>query len=140
MNFDQNNNVVKICTQGMSLEGEGKKEEAFQLFQQAWQEASDDFEKFTAAHYVARHQKNVDSKLKWDLLSLNHALKIDSAATKGILPSLYLNVGKCYEELNDFVNAKINYELAQFFSPFLPDDGYGRMIQSGIENGMIRIS
>jgi hypothetical protein len=56
MQFDPNNNIVKLCTQGMSLEGEGKKEEALKLFQQAWDEATHDFEKFTAAHYVARHQ------------------------------------------------------------------------------------
>jgi hypothetical protein len=36
MQFDPNNNIVKLCAQGMTLEGEGKKTEALKLFQQAW--------------------------------------------------------------------------------------------------------
>ena len=62
MEVDPNNNVVKLCTQGMGLEGEGKPEEARELFIKAWNEATNDFEKFTAAHYVARHQKSVSDK------------------------------------------------------------------------------
>jgi rifampin ADP-ribosylating transferase len=42
-----------------------KLEEASKLFLQAWNEATNDFEKFIAAHYVARHQQNVPDKLKW---------------------------------------------------------------------------
>lgn len=58
MQFDPNNHVVKPCANGMDKEGQGKLEEASSLFFQAWNEATNDFEKFTAAHYVARHQKN----------------------------------------------------------------------------------
>ena len=65
MEFDQSNNVVKLCTQGMDMEGKGKSEEATKLFLKAWNEAASDFEKFTAAHYVARHQKNIPDKLNW---------------------------------------------------------------------------
>jgi tetratricopeptide (TPR) repeat protein len=139
MQFDPNNNIVKLCAQGMSLEGEGKKEEAFILFQQAWNEATNDFEKFTAAHYVARYQKNVADKLKWDKTALNLALKINDENMKGTYPSLYLNIGKCYEDLNDFKGARENYELALSFTTFLADDGYGKMIKGGIKNGIERV-
>lgn len=64
MEFDPNNNVVKLCAQGMDMEGKGNLEEASKLFFQAWEEATNDFEKFTAAHYVARHQKSAADKLK----------------------------------------------------------------------------
>lgn len=139
MQFDVNNNVVKLCARGMNLEGEGKKEEALKIFQQAWDEASTDVEKFTAAHYVARHQNSVSDKLHWDETALHFALKINDEQVKGAYPSLYLNIGKCHEDLNDFINAHKNYELALSFTNFLTDDGYGRMIKNGIINGLERV-
>lgn len=48
----------------MTAEGQGQMETAFKLFQQAWDEATADFEKFTSAHYVARQQKNEADKIK----------------------------------------------------------------------------
>jgi len=65
MEFDPRNNVIKLCVQGMDMERKGKPDEARRIFLQAWNEATNDFERFTAAYYVARHQKNVRDKLKW---------------------------------------------------------------------------
>jgi tetratricopeptide (TPR) repeat protein len=139
MQFDPNNKVVKLCAQGMTLEGQGKPEEAHNLFQQAWNESTNDFERFTSAHYVARHQNHVSRKLEWDLVALNLALKINDPSVEEVLPSLYLNIAKCYEDLNDFKNAKINYRLALSFTNSLPDDGYGSMVKKGIAEGLKRI-
>ncbi|MEO8112195.1 MAG: tetratricopeptide repeat protein [Ginsengibacter sp.] len=66
-------------------------------------------------------------------------MKIDDETVKGTLPSLYLNIGKCYEDLGDFKNAKSNYQAALSFTNSLPDNGYGNMIQAGITNGLIRV-
>ncbi|WP_218962163.1 hypothetical protein [Sphingobacterium sp. 1.A.4] len=123
----------------MELEGQGKKNEALQLFQRAWNIATNDFEKFTSAHYVARHQENTEKKLQWDEAALNLALKINSDNIKVALPSLYLNVAKCYEDLGDFPNARTNYENAIYHANLLPDDGYGNMIKGGIRDGLSRI-
>jgi rifampin ADP-ribosylating transferase len=139
MQFDPNNNVVNLCAQGMDMEGKGKPEDASRLFLQAWNEATNDFEKFTAAHYVARHQKSIADKLKWDETALQLALKINNDTVKGIFPSLYLNIAKCYEDLNDFDNARKNYQLALSFTNLLPDNGYGNMIKGGIMNGIARV-
>jgi tetratricopeptide (TPR) repeat protein len=140
MQFDPDNNVVKLCAQGMSNETEGNADEAAKLFLQAWKEATNDFEKFTAAHYVARHQKTVADKLKWDETALNLALKINDDKMKGSYPSLYLNIAKCYEDLKDIDNAKKNYQLALSFTKLLPDNGYGKMIKGGIMNGIERVT
>lgn len=140
MLFDPDNNVVKLCAQGMNLEGKGKLKDANRLFLQAWKEATNDFEKFTAAHYVARYQKSVEEKLKWDETALQLAFKIDDDTIKETYPSLYLNIAKCYEDLNDFVNAKKNYQLALSFTNKLPDNGYGDMIIEGIKNGIKRVT
>jgi tetratricopeptide (TPR) repeat protein len=139
MQLDPNNPIVRLCAQGMNLEGEGKKAEALRLFEQAWNEATNDFEKFTSAHYVARHQETVADKLKWDQIALTLALKLNDDNLKKAYPSLYLNIAKCFEDLNDFDNAQKNYELALSFSNLLPDDGYGKMIKGGILKGIERL-
>jgi tetratricopeptide (TPR) repeat protein len=123
MDFDPNNNVIKLCVQGMDMEGKGKSEEASRLFLSAWNEATNDFEKFTAAHFVARHQKNVSDKLKWLETALQFAVEINNEAVKGAFPSLYKNIAKCYEDLGDPDNAKKNYELAISFSNKPSDKG-----------------
>lgn len=140
MEFDPNNHIVKLCAQGMEMEGKGRPEEASKLFLQAWNEATNDFEKFTAAHYVARHQKSVTDKLKWDETALQLALKIDLDTVKGAFPSLYLNIAKCHEDLLDFAKAKKNYDLALSYANLLPDDGYGKMVKAGIKTGIERVT
>jgi hypothetical protein len=123
MEFNPNNTIIKLCLQGMDMEGKGKPEEASALFLQAWNEASTDFEKFIAAHYVARHQKNVPDKLKWTETALQFALKINDDTVKSAFPSLYSNLAKCYEDLNDPDNAKKNHELAISFQEKPSDRG-----------------
>jgi len=140
MQFDPNNNVVRLCAQGMEMETKDKPEEANKLFLQAWDEATNDFEKFTSAHYVARHQKSIADKLMWDEIALNLALKIKDEPIKANCASLYLNIAKCYEDLNDIDNAKKNYQLALSFTNLLPDNGYGKMIKGGIVNGIERVT
>jgi tetratricopeptide (TPR) repeat protein len=93
------------------------------LFLQAWNEASSDFEKYIAAYYVARHQKNISEKLNWFETALRFALKINNDTVKGAFPSLYLNIAKCNEELGDLDNAKKNYALAVSFMDKLSDNG-----------------
>ena len=110
MEFNPNNPVIKCCVQGMDMEEKGRPEEASKLFHQAWNEATNDFEKFTAAYYVARHQKSISEKLKWLKTALQYALNVNNDAVTGAYPSLYLNIAKCYEDLNDSDNAKKNYE------------------------------
>ena len=139
MQVDKNNNVVKLCAEGMDLEGQGRKKEALEIFQQAWKESSNDFEKFTSAHYVARHQESIENKLKWDKTALEFALKINDENTRGAFPSLYLNIAKCFEDLNDFNSARNSYQLALSHTDLLPEDGYGNMIKAGINNGLDRI-
>ncbi len=107
----------------MAAEESGETEEAITKFLQAWKESTDDFEKFTAAYYVARSQKDVRDKLKWFETALEAGLKIDDVTVKSAFPALYSNIAKCFEELNDLENAKKNYELANSFSAKPSDDG-----------------
>ncbi len=137
--FNQDNEIIKLCADGMAAEGQGEMAKAKSLFLQAWEESRSDFEKFTVAHFVARHQETVSDKLKWDQTSLEMALKVKDENIKGSFPSLYLNIGKCYEDLNELDLAKKNYQLADSYLDFLPEDGYGTMIKSGIFAGLKRV-
>ena len=123
MEFNPKNNVVKRCLQGMEQEANGKPEEAGRLFLQAWNEASNDFEKFIAAYYVAGQQKNLPDKLNWLETTLQLALKINDDSVKAAFGLLYKKIAECYEELNDLNNAKKNYELANSFTENPSDNG-----------------
>lgn len=121
MEFSPFNRVVKLCLQGMEMEEKGKPEEASKLFLQSWDEATNNFEKFLAAHYIARHQKTVSDKLNWLETALQFALKINDDAVKSAFPSLYLNIAKCYEDLNNADKAKENFDLATSYK-YNPSD------------------
>ena len=123
MEFNPSNPIIKLCLQGMDMEGKDKPEEAGRLFLQAWNEAANDFEKYIAAYYVARHQKKIPDKLKWFETALQFALKINNDTIRSAFPSLYSNIAKCYEDLNDPANAKKNQESAALFRDKLSDKG-----------------
>ena len=123
MEFSPSNPVVKLCLQGMGMEEQGQPEEASRLFLQAWSQATDDFEKFTAAHYVARHQKDISGKLEWLETTLQFALQINGDSVSSAFPALYANIATCYEQLGDADNAKMNHELAASFAANPSDKG-----------------
>ena len=123
MEFNPGNNVIKLCVQGMAMEEKGNPDEASKLFLQAWNEATNDFEKYLAAYYVARHKENVPAKLKWLETALQFALKVNSESAKSALPNLYSNIAKCHEDLGDVDNAKKNFELANSFKGKPTDKG-----------------
>jgi tetratricopeptide (TPR) repeat protein len=106
MEFNPNNNIVKLCLQGMDMEAKGNPVEAGKIFLQAWNEATTDFEKYLAAYYLARHQKDASAKLQWFETALQLALKTDSHSTNSALPSIYSSIARCYEDLNDIETAK----------------------------------
>jgi hypothetical protein len=96
----------------MAMEEVGKPEDARRLFLQAWKEATNDFEKYIAAYYVARQQDNVADQLKWLETALRFALKVNNVAATSAFPGLYSKIAECYQELGDADNAKKNAELA----------------------------
>ncbi|HLO61282.1 MAG TPA: NAD(+)--rifampin ADP-ribosyltransferase [Bacteroidales bacterium] len=121
MEFSPDNHIVKLCIQGMVLEEKGNPEKASEIFLQAWNDAIDDFEKFLAAYFVARNQKDIQDKLKWLLTDLQLALKINNDAVIPAFPVLYSTIAKCYEEIGDMDNGKKNYSQAHLF-PEKPSD------------------
>lgn len=123
MEFNPFNNVVRLSLQGMSMEENGKPEEAGKFFHQAWTEATGDLEKFIAAYYLARYQKNIPDKLKWLQTALESALKITDGSVNSAFPALYANIAKCYEDLGDLAEAKKHYASAAACNSTPSDSG-----------------
>jgi rifampin ADP-ribosylating transferase len=123
MEFNPANKVVKLSLQGLQMEEQGKLEEAAKLFLHAWNEAEDDLEKFIAAHYVARHQKNVPDKLQWLETALHFALTINNDSVNSALPKLYSDIANLYDFLNNAEMAQKNYELANLYKVNPSDKG-----------------
>jgi tetratricopeptide (TPR) repeat protein len=138
MFFEPENHVVKLCAEGIALEGEPEKASLY--YQKAWDVAVNNEERFIAAHYIARIQSTPAEKLKWDQIALMEALSVDKEYVKAAYPSLYLNLGKCYEDLSDFKIALQNYQQGLAFSDHLNDDGYSKMIKSALESGLKRVT
>jgi hypothetical protein len=71
--------------------------------------------KISCCYYVPQRQKNRSDKLEWFQTALQLALKINNYRIKGAFASLSVNIAKWYDDLNDFENAKKNYELVNLF-------------------------
>lgn len=123
MDFSPQNPVVQLCMQAMEKQGKGEPEEAKRLFLQAWSEAASDFERFIAAHFIARDQANVADRLQWLQATLQFALEVNDDTVAAAFPSLYSGIAECHDALGDHTNAKTNHELAISFDHAPSDRG-----------------
>ena len=140
MPYDPDNKVVQLCVDGMNVEAQGDIEKAKSLFKQAWDIAENDFEAFTAAHYVGRNQNTPEETLHWNEEALRLAQATAMDDVNAYYPSLYLNVAKAHEDLQNHAQAAKHYILAAESCSNLPQSNYGEMIKKGIAEGLKRVS
>lgn len=112
MEFNPANPIVKLCIMGMAQEEKGNPDAANSLFRQAWQDATHDFEKYIAAYFIARHEKEMAQKLRWFETALQFGLKVNNDSVNGALPALYTHIADCYTALGDADNAQEYQALA----------------------------
>ncbi|HKR67010.1 MAG TPA: NAD(+)--rifampin ADP-ribosyltransferase [Thermoanaerobaculia bacterium] len=112
MDFNPTHPIVQLCLRGLASAEKGEPEEARRLYLQAWTEAASDFERFLAAHFIARQQPDVAGKLQWLGTALQFALKVNDDRVAAAFPSLYSDIAECEEELGHHAGAKTNRELA----------------------------
>jgi tetratricopeptide (TPR) repeat protein len=137
--MDPNNPIVKLCAQGIEIEMKGDRAEARSLFLQAWELRKDDVDACIAAHYVARHQETLTETLRWNELALTHALNASAESIRSFYPSLYLNLGKSYEDLGDIARARELYEQGAQSIDEVPEGGYGGIVRQGLHNALQRV-
>ena len=104
--------VVQLCVEGTRAEFAGRLAEAAALYRRAWETASGDYEACIAAHYVARVQTTVEDALRWNEEALRRADASGDARVRDFYPSLYLCLGRSYEEVGDSARSRRYYDLA----------------------------
>jgi tetratricopeptide (TPR) repeat protein len=132
METDPNNPVVRLCAQGISAGMGGRADDAKRLYQEAWEARTDDYEASIVAHYLARVQRTPDEVLNWNRESLRYADAVNDERVAGFYPSLYLNMGKAYEDLGKRDEARKFYGLAEGEAATLPEGKYGDMVRHGV--------
>lgn len=110
--MDLNDPVIKLCIEGSQAEFKGQIDEARSLYRQAWDAAQDDFEVCVAAHYMARHQDDLEEKLYLNQVALDRANAVADGPVQEFYPSLFLNMGHSYELLGNQDEARRYYDLA----------------------------
>lgn len=123
MEFDPHNHIVQLCLQGMQMEITAQPGEAKKIFEKTWQEAANDFEKYLAAYYLARHQDNTAGTLHWLEKTLELALEVNTVAVKTALQAIYSKIAACYHEMNNHEKANEYRDLANSFTGKLYDSG-----------------
>lgn len=137
--MDPTNAVVKLCAQGIEEEGRGNGAEATTVFAQAWTQSTNDFERCIAAHYLARHQATAELSLRWNQEALDCANRVADDSVAEFFPSLYLNLGKSHEDLENDDEARRLYECAAAKLASVPAGAYRDIVQDGINRGLLRV-
>lgn len=101
MEFNPANPIVKCCIMGMAQEENGNREAAVALFGQAWREATHDFEKYIAAYFIARHENELQQKLRWFETALQFGQQVNNDSVNSALPGIYRHIADCYARLGD---------------------------------------
>jgi hypothetical protein len=140
MGIDPENPVVKLCAAGIGAEMAGRRDEAAHLYQEAWDARTSDFESCIAAHYLARLQNTPQDALHWNAEALRFADAASDSSLRDFFPSLYLNLGKSHEDLENFAEAKKFYLLAETSVSALPDGQYAEIVKRGIRGGLERLA
>lgn len=123
MKFDPNNPIIKLCMKAMSLEESEKIDETITVLHKAWDQASDDYEKFLVAYHLGIRQKSNMDKLKWMKTSLSSALRINDENVISAYPILYSNIAKYYDSMDHSDEALKNYDLAKSYRGQPTDSG-----------------
>lgn len=139
MSIDPENPIVKLCAKGIEEEMSGNIAVAGDLYHQAWEQKTSDFEAAIVAHYIARIQTTTEDVLDWNLKALSHADKVGNESVQAFYPSLYLNIGKAYEDMGDMAKARKNYESGMEKVNLLPDDPLGKMTREALGRRMERV-
>lgn len=138
MAIDPENPVVQLCAKGIQEEMSGNIVAACALYTQAWEQKSTEYEAAIVAHYMARIQTTTEEVLHWNLQALLHADKVGDDSIHAFYPSLYLNIGKAYEDLGNISEAIKNYELGAEKTDLLPNDALGKLTRDALTRGLER--
>ena len=89
LTLDPANPVIVAIGRGMQSEITGDRQAARAAYTEAWDRATDDFERCIAAHYVPRVMDDPGDKLRWNEDALRHATAVGDERVAGFFASLH---------------------------------------------------
>jgi hypothetical protein len=131
--------------EGIAKSQAGDRARARSIFTAVWEqigEGGDPLHRCALAHSMADAQDELRQELVWDLRALEAADLITEArletagvggTTRGLYPSLHLNLADVYRRLGDRDHALEHVALGIAAAEHLPDDGYREMTRSALE-------
>jgi tetratricopeptide (TPR) repeat protein len=130
------NPVVQLCGQGMQAEADGREADARDLFLQAGETATDDYEACVAAHCVARRQPTPAETLHWNQECLDRVDRVGDDRVKAFYASLHLNMARAHADLYQPEAAREHYRQAAAHLPDVPPGQYADWTRYAIANGL----
>ena len=129
-----------IAAVGQAQQGLAGGHEAL-LEQWAATTADDHAQRCVLAHYLADREPVLADEVVWDEVALReHALLADDAlavigipSTRGMAPSLHLNLGDGYLRQGRVEEAQVQLAAGLDAADALGDDGYGHLVLGGLE-------
>ncbi|RKN10562.1 hypothetical protein [Streptomyces radicis] len=134
--MDTDNPVVRLCSEGMRAEAEGRDDDARDLFRRAWETAADDYEACVAAHYLARHQPTPRLTLRWNLECLERADRVGDDRVRGFYASLHLAMAAAHGDLGERDAAREHFERAAARVDDVPPGPYRDGTRMAIAEGL----
>lgn len=134
--------VAIVAAQTLAVTGD--RAEARAAYERIWADLGPDGDPLhvvALAHQLADLQEDIEDEVAWDLRALAAADSLTderarayhaSLQVRGFYPSLHLNLADDYARLGRRAQAREHLAAAEAALPALGEDGYGRMIRSGI--------
>lgn len=112
MPFDSSNPIVKLCLRAMAVESTDTTESR-RIALQAWEEATDDFERFLAAYHVARFQEDQAERIRWLETSLACEARSGDPSARTARGALHVKLAEAHDERGDREQAAKQRALAE---------------------------
>jgi hypothetical protein len=129
----EDSELIAQIGQAQALVIEGDRHGAQALLVHLWEkacQADDQYRACVAAHFLAHAHTEPASQLNWHLRALHAADAAGDERVRGFYPSLYANVAEVSLRLGDLTQSRACIDRAQEVAHALPEDSYGRMIES----------
>jgi hypothetical protein len=137
VDMDLDDPVIRLLAEGAPIEA-SRPDAAAELYLRAWEAASDAYEECMAAHYVARIQGTAEDRYRWNAVALERALSVTDGRAAGFLPSLYLNMGRSFEDVGRIHDARAAYLAAGDHLVDVPTGAYRATLEEAIARGTTR--
>jgi hypothetical protein len=112
MPFDLNNPIVQHCLRAMAVEP-ADLTQSRRIAHEAWDEATDDFERFLAAYHIARFEEDHGERIRWLETSLECATRSGDLSARTALGALHAKLVEAYDERGDREQAAKHRALAE---------------------------